>query len=121
MKKLVFDIALMSSLIYRWESLIRGKHETYAKNIKLVFETIAWCKEIYVLYLESDYPPLKDLDEFNFTYIVAREIGLRGWSFGFSNTASTVRGNNTVTGKLVQDFLNNNVKPLAEMALDGCR
>lgn len=49
-----------------------------------------------------------------FSHSVAREIELRGRSFGFG----TVKGGNTTACRLVQDFLNIDVKPFSVVMED---
>ena len=113
-KRRVFEAALMSSLLYGCESWLDG-------NLKPIVKLYNWClKQLLgvrkntcndVCYAESGFPPVNDLVKYNqhkFFYKMWLERSeYRDDPLVF--VINIVRNSNTVTGRLITDYINNGV------------
>lgn len=117
-KRRVFEAALMSSLVYGCESWLGA-------DLKPIDKLFNWCvKQLLgvrrttcndVCYVESGYPPLKDLIKYNqhkfFHKMWAERSEYQDDPLAF--VIRTVINTNMITSRLVRDFITNDVEDLS--------
>ena len=117
-KRRVFEAALMSSLVYGCESWLGA-------DLKPIDKLFNWCvKQLLgvrrttcndVCYVESGYPPLKDLIKYNqhkfFHKMWAERSEYQDDPLAF--VIGTVINTNMITSRLVRDFITNDVEDLS--------
>ena len=117
-KKRVFEAALMSTLLYGCESWIGADIKPMAKLYNWCLKQLLGVRKFTcndVCYAESGYPPLKDLIEFK-QHTFFRAMWQERSAYNDDPlffVLNLVKGSNTATGKLVREFINNNVKNLS--------
>ncbi len=117
-KKRVFEAALMSTLLYGCESWIGADIKPMAKLYNWCLKQLLGVRKFTcndVCYAESGYPPLKDLIEFK-QHTFYRTMWQERSTYDDDPlffVLNLVKDMNTVTGKLVREFINNNVKDLS--------
>ena len=119
-KKRVFEAALMSSLVYGCESWL-------AADLKPMIKLYNWClKRLLgvrkstcndVCYVEAGYPPLQDLVRYK-QHKFVKAMWQDRYLYDDDPLVfviKVVKSTTTCTGKMLRDFLNNDVTELSEV------